>query len=214
MIALAGAIAVTLAPASAKTPFTHEARIPADANVASIRFESAKEVRIAPAAKAAVANTMEEADYCEAASRRDQNGSMFCAAFEPTAYVTAYAVTYSYEGQPMASDEYAGRRYTFTIYLRPEELTAGEQARLSRGGKLGRSAGEDFEFTVSRPVATRRIVDNANSNVCPGNYVDGNWIPSNSGCSDRLAVKTVTAPAGYLTIDVEPAARRMAGLTR
>ena len=74
-------------------PFTHVVRIPASADLSSIRFEQAKMVKVPTSVR-----SVENARYCEEASFRDPGGSLYCpyAAFEGA--TPAYEITYSYDG--------------------------------------------------------------------------------------------------------------------
>jgi hypothetical protein len=98
-------------------PFTHLARILADSGKDTIRFEGAKMVRV----RTRIASRMDPA-YCEALAFRDPGGSMYCPAIKTGSPATAYEITYSYIGQPLASDEFGGRNFAFQVYFRPDEL--------------------------------------------------------------------------------------------
>ncbi|MBV8728985.1 MAG: hypothetical protein JO336_04165 [Acidobacteriia bacterium] len=183
--------------------FTHLARIPAGANLATIKFQSVKVVKV-PTRK--VVST--DSRYCEAAAMREPGGSMFCASVQTEGYTRAYQVTYSYEGQAMASDESGNRRFTFSVYFRPEELTAGERSLFER--KASRSDAEaSFQVTTSRELETKLTVDNARSTFCEGMYIDGRWMHNNTACVDSVQFKAVAVPSDYMTVRVDPVQARV-----
>ena len=177
--------------------FTHSSVIPEGADLASFRFEGVKAVRIP-----ARTDTTTDADYCEAASLRDPGGSMECPAVRQRAFTRAYRVTYSFEGGALASDEYGGRRFTFSVYFRPEEFSPEQQKAMRDGGRA--NLAEFFELKISREPLTREVVDYSNSTFCEGAYVDGVWVHTNRECDDSLRFKTTTIPSGRVTARVEP----------
>src|SRR5271165_1159933 len=90
-------------------PATHSAYIPAGADLSTIRFEKARLVKV-PSRIQYTSDT----DYCKELAFRDPGGSIACPYARTEATVPAYEATYSYTGQAMASDEYAGRNFTFS----------------------------------------------------------------------------------------------------
>ena len=186
-------------------PFTHVVVIPAGSDLASIRLQGVKAVTIPTRTRSTT-----EARYCEQAALREPGGSMYCPFVEPEGFTRAYQATYSYEGPPLGSDEYGDRHFTFSVYFRPEELSRAEREVISRR-KSGRAeAAELFTLTTSREPETRRVIDEDNSTFCEGTYVDGAWAQTNPTCKDNVKFKTITAPADYVTLRVDPAPRSRA----
>jgi hypothetical protein len=177
-------------------PFTHVVRIPADAEQSSIRFEHVKLVKIPTKVR-----FTENARYCGQLAFRDPGGSSYCpnASFEdPTA---AYEVIYSYNGPPMASDEFGGTHFTFRAYFRPEDFSAATRRMLEK--KAARSdLAAVFHLTSSREPERRVLIDEANSRFCEGNYVDGAWRRKDTQCNEIIKYNTVTSPSEYVTIRI------------
>jgi hypothetical protein len=82
-------------------PFTHFASIPASSDPSKIKFEKVKATRVFTKEKSVL-----DTGYCKDLPFRDE-------------------VMYSFKGQPLASDEYGNRYFTFQVYFRPEELPPG-----------------------------------------------------------------------------------------
>jgi hypothetical protein len=178
-------------------PFTHVVRIPADADLSSIRFEQAKLVMVPTKVRFA-----ENARYCEQLAFRDPGGSLYCpyAAFEGT--TPAYEITCSYDGPAMTSDEFGGKHFTFFAYFRPEDLTAATR-RMFSGKKAARSdLAAVFHLTSSREPERRVVIDETNSRFCEGNYVDGAWQRKDAQCDEIIKYKAVTVPPEYVTIRI------------
>jgi len=170
------------------------ARIPAGSNLSSIRFQNVKAVTLTKT------GTVTDG-RCPIAERGEPGGSMFCAPSDRT-HEQVYQVTYSYEGLPLASDEYGNTHSTFTVYFRPEELTDAEQ-RLISVGKRGRAdTASMFERTTSREVEARVVVDNTNSTMCTRTYVDGTWTQKDPECQDNAIFKTISVPSDYVAVRV------------
>ena len=171
------------------------ARIPADSNLASIKFQGVKAVTLT--------NTGTVTDgRCAIAERGEPGGSMFCAPSAARTHEQVYQVTYSYEGLPLVSDEYGTTHSTFSVYFRPEELTGAER-RLISVGKHGRTeTASMFEWTTSREVEARVVVDNTNSTMCTRTYVDGTWTQKDPECQDNAIFKTISVPSDYVAVRV------------
>jgi hypothetical protein len=109
-------------------PFSHEALIPAGSDVSSIRLERVKLVKAPTSIR-----LVNGGSYCEQEqSFRDPGGSAYCPSINVETTAQAYELNYSYTGQPMTSDEYGGRNFTFSIYFRSEELSAEVRQELSK----------------------------------------------------------------------------------
>jgi hypothetical protein len=181
--------------------FTHVARIPADSDTGTIRFEKAKMVRV----PTRIAYTINPS-YCEGLAFRDPGGSAYCPYMQTGSPATAYEVTYSYVGKPLASDEYGGRNFTFQVYFRPDELAPEVRQALTEK-KLNRAdfAGY-FKVDTFREPATRMVIDEAKSHFCDGNFVDGAWTHTDAGCNDEIQLKAAARLSDYITVRVDAGA--------
>jgi hypothetical protein len=184
-------------------PFTHFASIPADSELASIKFEKVKATKVFTKRK----STMYPR-YCHDLQFTDPGGSMYCPHVQEESPALAYKVTYSFTGQPLASDEYGNRNFTFQVYFRPEELPQALRTSLSVGKVQRAELATYFSVTTSRLPIRAVVIDEANSSFCDGNYMDGNWIHNDPKCQDRVTFKTVTVPSDYITVQVEPVSPR------
>lgn len=183
-------------------PFTHFNSIPATSDPATIKFERVKATKVFTKVK----STMDPG-YCDNLQFRDPGGSMYCPYTQEESPASAYEVTYSFKGQPLASDEYGNRDFTFQVYFRPEELPPALRRSLS--SKMSRAElATYFHVATSRQPVRATVIDEANSSFCDGNYVDGMWMRSNSTCQDQVSFKTVSTPSDYITVQVEPVSPR------
>jgi hypothetical protein len=197
-IAPAGAVAAT----TNLEPFTHTAYIPAGADLSSIKFESVKATKVATA-RVSFANQR----YCEAGFQ-EPGGSLYCPYVQDESPMPAYRVTYSFSGPPMASDEYGGTRFTFSVNMRPEDLSPAVRQAISER-KLSRAAGAKFfELATARGLSQRVVIDEANSAFCDGRYTDGAWTHTKANCEEKVTYKTVAAPSDYIAVKVDPASTR------
>lgn len=184
-------------------PFTHLAYIPAASSMSSIRIESIKLVKVATRRRSVVNES-----YCNQ-PWSDPGGSMYCSRATHESHVPSYRVTYSYRGEPMASDEYGNRYFTFTVYFRLDEISPRLREMLA-SGKLRRAAlAEFFDVSTSRDQVQEIVIDQANSAFCDGNYVDGNWSRTNPKCEDMIVYTKIMAPSRYLTVRVDPVSSRL-----
>jgi hypothetical protein len=186
--------------------FTHVAYIPADADLSSIKMEGVKAVKVATRQRSVTSTGYCEYEYRFAAP----GGSMYCPQTTNESPVPAYRVSYSYKGQPMASDEYGSTSFTFTVYFRSGELNPGLLRALWSGGISRANAAEFFQFTTSRSSVPQTVIDRAKSKFCDGNYLDGNWIHTSPKCEDVVAYKVIASPSPYITVRVNPAYPRLA----
>ena len=195
-LAMATTLAGTLSLASAQS-MEHTARIPAASDMSSILFQSAKIVTVP-----VTYLTTDDARYCRQAALREPGGSMYCGAGKPKESVRAYELTYSYTGQPLASDEYGNKQSMFRIYFPVDELSPADQALLNQ--KHGRSeVAESFQVTATRELQPRVVIDATNSALCSGTYVDGTWARTNDKCHEDVRLKTATVASDYVTVRVE-----------
>jgi hypothetical protein len=81
---------------------------------------------------------------------------------------------------------------------------------LLAGGKIPRAElAEFFGVTKSRERVQEIVIDQANSALCDGNYVDGNWVRTNTKCEDNIAYRSVAMPSSYIRVEVDPGASRV-----
>jgi hypothetical protein len=187
-------------------PFTHVARIPADSDTGTIRFETAKLVLV-PTRIAYVLNST----YCRELVMRDTGGSMYCPHGQMGSPATAYEVTYSYIGQPLTSDGYGSRNFTFQVYFRPDQLAPRVRQALTET-KVDRSdLGGYFTVNTFREPVRRMVIDDAKSHFCDGNFVEGMWTHTDASCNDEIQLKAVGRLSGYITVRVD-AGSAVAGL--
>ena len=181
-------------------PFTHIAYIPVGADLSSIRVEGVKAVKVATQRR-----SVTNLHYCEQSYAAEPGGSMYCPEASNESYVPAYQVTYSYRGQPIASDEYGNTYFTFSVYFRADELSPGLHRVLS-AGKMSRSvASEFFPLTISRDWIPQVVVDQENSIFCDGYYLDGNRTRASPNCLESTAYKIVMSASPYVTVKVDVA---------
>ena len=50
------------------------------------------------------------------------------------------------------------------------------------------------------------VLDEANSILCEGYYVDGSWVHANPRCEDSVVYRKVASPSPYITVKVDSAA--------
>lgn len=181
-------------------PFTHFAYIPEGADVSSIRFEEAKMVKVATQRK-----LTSDVRYCESVMQGDPGGSMYCPYVQFQAPSVAWQVTYSYQGQPMASDEFGNSSSTFSVYLHPNELSPAVRENLSRHRMSKADAASLFEFRTYGDPVRRVVINEAASTFCEGNFVDGLWMHIDAKCEDKVNYMMITAPSAYIAVRVNPA---------
>jgi len=139
----------------------------------------------------------------------EPGGSMDCQRITEESPVPAYQVTYSYRGRPMVSDEYGNTYFTFSVYFRQDEISPRQREILALG-KIRRAALEEFfEVTTSRAPTQQIVIDSANSTLCDGNYLDGNWTRTNPTCEDKIVYQRVASASPYITVRVDPASSRI-----
>ncbi len=180
-------------------PFTHFAYILVGSDLSTIRFKTANTVEVPTKIRYST-----DTDYCAELPFRDPGGSMFCPYSETESRTTAYRVTYSFRGQPLASDEYGGTYFIFHVYFRPDEL-APEMRKALSARKLNRVEAADY-FTVktSRETVQRVVIDELRSSFCDAIVRDGLWTHTDPDCLDRINYKTITTPSEYITVRVDP----------
>jgi hypothetical protein len=180
-------------------PFTHLAQIPADSDKNTIKFQSAKIVQVSTP----ISYTLNPS-YCEELAFRDPGGSMYCPSIRTGSPATAYEVTYSYVGQPLTSDGYESRNFTFHVYFRLDELTPEVRRALAEKKRNRADLQGYFTVTAFQEPVRRIAIDEAKSHFCDGNLVDGAWTPSDSNCEDEIHMAAITSPSDYITVRVDP----------
>ena len=183
-------------------PFTHFARIPADSDPATIRLEKIRSVRVPQ-----LVQYTADAAYCRDMAFRDPGGSVYCPEPRTIGTAAAFEATYSYTGQPLASDEYHAGRYTFQVYFRPDELAPEVRTVIETGKWKATYLAEYFMLHTDPERVHRVVIDESQSKFCDGNFVDGNWTHTDPACRDQIAYTTTTLPSGYLTVKVDPISR-------
>jgi hypothetical protein len=179
-------------------PFTHVALIPNGADLRSIRFEKLTAVNV----PVAIADTT-DSDYCRQAQFRDPGGSMACPSFRTVESAPAFEATYSYTGPAMASDEYSGRRFTFSVTFRANELPMFGHS--PHAGTSTRSRAADyFVISTSHERVRRVVINSEQSQFCDGDYVDGQWTRTDPGCQDKIIYTVAAMPSGFVTVRVDP----------
>jgi hypothetical protein len=184
-------------------PFTHVAYIPTGSALSSIRIEGIKLVKVATRRRI-VANER----YCNQ-PWAEPGGSMYCQRISQESPVPAYQVTYSYRGRPMVSDEYGSTYFTLNVYFRPNEISPRLREILALGKIRPATLDEFFEVTTSRAPIQQIVIDSANSTLCDGNYLDGNWTRTNPKCEDKIVYQRVANASPYITVRVDPASSRI-----
>jgi hypothetical protein len=179
-------------------PFTHIAYIPVGAALSSIRFESVKAVKVAT-----TRTSTADKGYCEGGSQ-EPGGSMYCPYMQDVSTsVPAYQITYSFGAPPMASDEYGNTDFTFSVNMRPEDLSPAILQLISARKISRKTAAEYFKLTTSRGLVQRIVIDDEASGLCDGNFSDGVWTHTNPNCQDSVTYKTVTVPSDYIAAKVD-----------
>jgi len=178
-------------------PFTHVVQIPAGADLGAIRFEGMRLVKVPTRIRYTT-----DPDFCQELAFSDSAESMACPYAHPEALVQAYEATYSFVGQPLASDEYAGRNFTFSVYFRVDEVAPDVQKALA-GRKLSRAdIASYFDVSTYRETVSQVAIDNRQSRFCDTNFNDGAWTHTDTGCKDDIHYSEVTVPSDYITVKV------------
>jgi hypothetical protein len=183
--------------------FTHVAQIPADFDTGSIRFQKAKMVRI-PTTIEYTTNL----EYCKDLAFRDPGGSMYCSVARTGTSATAYELTFSVVGPPLASDEYGNRNFTFEAYFRPDELAPDLRQAIANGDRTRSDVAGSFKVSTNREPVRKIVIDDATSHFCAGNLLDGSWTISDANCKDQVHYKAVTVPSDYIAVRIDPSPAR------
>ena len=180
-------------------PFTHFASIPATAYPPTIKFERVEATKVLTQTKSAM-----HPGYCDELQFRDPGGSMYCPYSQSMSPAPAYEVTYSFNGQPLASDEYGNRYFTFQVYFRPEELAPTIRRAITAHSMKRPELATYFGIKTSRLPVRATVIDRAKSSFCEVHIVHGSWIPNDPKCRDKVSFKTVAMLSDYITVQVDP----------
>ena len=182
-------------------PFNHIASIAATSNPQTIKFERVKFTKVFTRVK-----STSDRGYCKLLQFRDPGGSMDCPSTRYEVPAAAYEVTYSYIGQPLASDEYSNcySRFQFQVYFHPGELTPTVRNAIAAGKTNRPELASYFKLTTARLPARFTVIDWSNSSFCSGDHLPGMWTRHDRNCLDHVTFKTVIRPSDYITIRVEP----------
>jgi hypothetical protein len=178
-------------------PFTHIAYIPAQFEPGSVRLENVRMVQVP-----VTLQRRTDATYCAGLAFRDPGGSEFCSDITVQSKAAAYKVTYSFISEPMASDESASRRFTFSVYFDPAELTPEVKKAVSARKPNRADIARYFTVNTSREAQRRLVIENDQSKFCPGSYVDGAWTHNDPDCRDDIHYGVTMSPSDYVTISV------------
>lgn len=175
------------------SPFTNVATVPATIDPSTIRFEKLRTVDLASKTE-----TTSNPQDCKERQFREPDGSG-CTTTKVVERVKALEARYSYAGVEVASGEATPGRDSFSVYFRPEEVSIdGPADKLKRD-----QAAALFQISTYRPMVEQKVIDNQNSHMCPGNYVDGNWMHTDPNCHDQIQYISKTVPSQYLTVQVD-----------
>jgi hypothetical protein len=120
----------------------------------------------------------------------------------------AYEVTYSFVSQPLASDEYGNRNFTFQVYFRPDELAPEMRQALSAKKRNRADTVAYFTVNMYREPVRRIAIDEARSHFCDGSFQDGAWNHDNASCTDEISLKAIAVPSDFVTVRVDPVSAR------
>jgi hypothetical protein len=133
---------------------------------------------------------------------------MYCPFIQDESPATAYEVTYSFKGEPLASDEYGNHNFTFQVYFKPEELPSTLQSAISTHKVKRAELATYFNVTTSRLPVHGVIIDEGHSSFCAGHFVDVEWVQNDPDCHDKVSLKNVTTLSDSITVQVEPISPR------
>jgi len=169
-------------------PFARSVYLPASADVSSIRLEKVRKVKVDATIKYGF-----DPAQCQELVTGELWRSTGCVYKTIQTTVAAFEVIYSYTGEPLASDEYANRTFTFGVYFRPEDLSEELQNALS-GRRLSRSqAAQYFVVSIQRNSPTGAPLDPLPSHPC-----------ETRGCKDSATYAGVSTTADEITAVIEP----------
>jgi hypothetical protein len=177
-------------------PFTHIAYIPVDSDLSSIKVEGIKKVKAAT--KVRSVTKLRDCDH----PGGEPGAPLNCTRTIYQSRVPAVKVTYSYRAP---SDESGSAWSTFDVYFREDEIGPRVRRALSTGKISRNAAAELFEISTVRGSTQQLVLDEANSILCEGYYVDGSWVHTNPRCEDSVTYRKVASPSPYITVKVDSA---------
>ncbi len=180
-------------------PFTHSTYIPASTDPSTIRFEKAHQVKVTTR----IRYTWDK-EYCSELAFREPGGSRVCPSVRTEARATAFEVTYSYLGQPLAAEEDGNRYFTFQVYFRPDELPPNVREAFAARKLSRKEAAGYFAVTTSRELVHHVAIDETGSRFCGATLRDGTWTQTDPNCQERIKFKSITTPSEYLAVKVDP----------
>jgi hypothetical protein len=184
-------------------PFTHFASIPASSDTETIKFESVKAANVFTKMR-----STRDPGYCDNVQLNEPGGSMYCPFIQDESPATAYEVTYSFKGGPLASDEYGNHNFTFQVYFQSEELPPAVQRAISTRRVKRAELATYFNLTTSRLPVHGVVIDEGHSSFCAGHFVDVEWVQNDPHCQDKVSFKNVTTLSDDITVQVEPISPR------
>ena len=177
-------------------PFTHIAYIPVDADLSSIKVEGIKMVKAATKVR-----SVTKPSDCDDPGG-EPGAPLNCTRTTYQSRVPAVKVTYSYRAP---SDESGSAWSTFDVYFREDEISPRVRRALSTG-KISRSAAAElFAISTVRGSVQQLVLDDTNSILCEGYYVDGSWVHTNPRCEDNVTYRKIASPSPYITVKVDSA---------
>jgi hypothetical protein len=179
-------------------PFANIAEIPVGSDLSSIRFEGIKLVELSTRR-----SSIADKGHCDG-GHREPSGFMHCPSTQDGYLAPTYQITYSYNGPPIGGDEYGSTHFTFSVNVRPEDLNPTVRQTISEHKMSQTTAAEDFKLTTYRGLVPQVAIDDANSVLCAGNYIDGLWTQSDRNCEEKVSYKTVAMPSGLLGWSLSP----------
>src|SRR5215469_16305013 len=169
-------------------PFTHIAYIPVDADLSSIKVEGIKMVKAAT--KVRSVTKPNDCDHPGGEPGAPPN----CTRTTYQSRIPAVKVTFSYRAP---SDESESAWSTFDVYFRAAEIGPRVRRALSTGNL--------FEISTVRGSTQQLVLDETNSILCDGYYVDGSWVHTNPSCEDSVTYRKVASASPYITVKVDSA---------
>jgi hypothetical protein len=103
----------------------------------------------------------------------------------------------------MVSDETGNRRFTFEVFLRPDEVAPEVRQALFKSRRNRREGADDFRVNTYRENVQRVVIDEARSHLCASTVVDGAWTHQDARCQDTILYKTASAPSDMIAVRVD-----------
>jgi len=185
-------------------PFTRMAQIPTGADLNTLRFENLRLILVPTRIKYTSDKNCTEFAFGE------PGGATGCTHAQVESRSAAYEVTYSYQGQPLASDESAGTYFTLQVYFRPDELDQAVRQVAAAAHENRADIAAYFALSTSQEKVAKTVVDESQSRFCDGNFVDGEWARTEPTCADQISYETISVTSDYITVRLDPTASHRA----